>query len=80
MPYNIILYFCLPYFTSLIVLYFLHSTSVLSFYIDVALTLSIVLAEAFLLLQSMHSVACWPSSNNCGRSLCVGAGLSAIVT
>ena len=41
MPYNIILYFHLLIFMSQIVLYFLHSTSVLSFYIDVVLTLSI---------------------------------------
>ena len=34
MPYNIILYFRLPFFISLIVLYFLHSTSVFSFYIE----------------------------------------------
>ena len=41
MPYNIILNFRLLMFMSLIVLYFLHSTSVLSFYIDAVLTLSI---------------------------------------
>ena len=35
MSYNIILYFRLPIFMSQIVLYLLHSTSVLSFYIDV---------------------------------------------
>ena len=42
MPYNmIILYFVYLIFMSQIVLYFLYSTSVLSFYIDVVLTLSI---------------------------------------
>ena len=41
MPYNMILYFCYFIFMSLILLYFLHSSSVLSFYIDVVLTLSI---------------------------------------
>ena len=42
MPNNTILYFRLPFFMSLIVLYFLYSsTSVLSLYIDVVLTLSI---------------------------------------
>ena len=41
MPYNRILYLRLFYFMSLSLLYFLHSTSVLSFYIDVVLTLSI---------------------------------------
>ena len=47
MPYNIILYFRLFIFMSLIVLYFLHSTSVLSFHIDVVLTLSITDAHEF---------------------------------
>ena len=37
---NIILYFRVHIFMSLIVLYFLQSTAVLSFYIDVVLTLS----------------------------------------
>ena len=42
MPYNIILFFFVYLiFMSLIVLYFLHSTSVVSFYIDVVLPLSI---------------------------------------
>ena len=41
MPYNvIILIFIYLIFMSQIVLYFLHSTSVLSFYIDIVLTLS----------------------------------------
>ena len=42
-PYNIILVYLI--FMSLIVLYFLHSTWILSFYIDVVLTLSISIAE-----------------------------------
>ena len=42
MPYNMILFSVYGIFMSLIVLYFLQSTSVLSFYIDVVLTLSIV--------------------------------------
>ena len=41
MPYNIISYFRLLYFHVSNCAYFLHSTSVLSFYIDVILTLSI---------------------------------------
>ena len=41
MPYNIILYFRLPYFHVSNSALFLHSTPVLSFYIDVVLTLSI---------------------------------------
>ena len=45
MPYNIILFFVYLIFMSLIVLYFLHNTSVLSFYIDVVLTLSIEVWE-----------------------------------
>ena len=41
MPHNVIMiHFRLTYFMSQIVLYFLHSTSVLSFYMDVVLTLS----------------------------------------
>ena len=40
MPYNMILFVYLI-FVSLIVLYFLHSTSVLSFYLNVVLILSI---------------------------------------
>ena len=39
MPYNVILYFRLPYFHVSNSPFFLHSTSVLSFYIDVVLTL-----------------------------------------
>ena len=41
MPCKIILFFVYLIFMSLIMLYFLHSTSVLSFYIDVVLRLSI---------------------------------------
>ena len=41
MPYNIILCYIVV-FMSLIVFYFLHSTSVLSFYINVVLALSII--------------------------------------
>ena len=41
MPYNIILYFRLPYFHVSNCALFPHSTSVFSFYIDIVLTLFI---------------------------------------
>ena len=47
MPYNILCFRSL-YFMSLIVLYFLHCTSVLSFNIDVVLTLSILILLLFI--------------------------------
>ena len=52
MPYNIF-FFVYFIFISLIALYFLHSTSVLSFYIDVVLTLSI--PRKFYTTYWMHS-------------------------
>ena len=48
MPYNIYFIFVYLIFMSVIVLYSLHSTSVLSFYIDVVLTLSMVECAVFL--------------------------------
>ena len=43
MLYNIVFYFVYFIFMFLIVLYFVHNTSLLSFYIDVVLTFSITL-------------------------------------
>ena len=45
MPYNIIFMFVYFIFMFLIVFYFLHSASVLSFYIDVVLTFSILIGN-----------------------------------
>ena len=48
---------------SLIVLYFLHSTSVLSFYIDRVLTLSMSIAMVVIMTENNFTyVAKWPMS------------------
>ena len=71
MPYNI-KYFIFVYliFMSLIVLYFLHNTSVLSFYIDVVLTLSI---PSFM---PHHGVSLWHPLNVFAKHLLITCGLS----
>ena len=46
---------------SLVVLYFLHSTSVLSFYIDVVLTLSIAIDHLELASLALQLGALWIS-------------------
>ena len=65
MPHNmIIINFRLPNFqVSKIMLYFLHSTSVLSFYIDVVLTLSIEVAHANKNTEKHrpHIIVSWPN-------------------
>ena len=53
------------YFISQIVLYFLHSTLVLSFYIDVVLTLSIIIilralyTNTIMLISKVFVILCW---------------------
>ena len=86
MPYNIILYFRLPYFMSLIVLYFLNSTSVLSLYIDVVLTLSNTKNKSALVqVMSWHRSGdkplhdrCWPTYICGTEERCVGVGLGGL--
>ena len=53
MPYNMMILYFLFYFIfmSQIVLYFLHRASVLSFYIDVVLTLSISTARSWVIFK-----------------------------
>ena len=67
MPHSMmIFYFRLPYFTSQIVLYFLHSISVLPFYIDVVLALSILPDHAGWELIDSHSAGRGMSTLTCG--------------
>ena len=66
MPYNMtLLYFRLPYFH--VMLYFLHSTSVLSFYIDVVLTVSIREAT----IRSLSGKMCTAVSLKCHSPLVI---------
>ena len=50
---------------SLIVLYFLHSTSVLSFYIDVVLTLSIIIIIIIIFIIINHYCYCYCYCDSC---------------
>ena len=69
-----ILHFRLPYFHVQIVLYVLHSTSVLSFYMAIILIISTI----FILISKSHDPICMPLNykDRCYRTACIIAPIS----